>query len=85
MQAHVEVACLLRSKKNSHRGGALASSLQSFETDLPGSDENLIGLMAVNRELVAPTEAPNGSNHVVPDMDSTEMLGRIWVLRVPGG
>ena len=36
------------------------------------SEENLLGLMAVNRELVAQAEAPDGSDRVVLDMDSTE-------------
>jgi len=36
------------------------------------SDENLIGLMAVNRELIAQAEASDDSERVVLDMDSTE-------------
>jgi len=36
------------------------------------SDENLIGLMAVNRELVAQAQAREQSERVVLDMDSTE-------------
>ncbi len=63
---------LIGSKKNWDRGGALTSRLQSFEAELLASDENLIGLMAVNRELVAQAEAPDGSDRVVLDMDSTE-------------
>ena len=35
-------------------------------------DENLIGLMAVNRELVAQAEGCGESERVVLDMDSTE-------------
>ena len=63
---------LLGSKKNWNRGGALTSRLQSFETGLLAGDENLIGLMAVNRELIAQAEAGDESECVVLDMDSTE-------------
>ena len=52
---------LLGSKKNWDRGGALTSGLQSFEAELLASEENLLGLMTVNRELVAQVEAPGGS------------------------
>jgi hypothetical protein len=62
---------LLASKKNWDRGGALTSRLQTFETELLASDENLIGLMAVNRELIAQAEGDD-SERVVLDMDSTE-------------
>ena len=48
---------LLGSKKNWDRGAALTSRLQSFETGMLAGDENLIGLMAVNRELIAQAEA----------------------------
>ena len=44
---------LLGSKKSWDRAGALTSRLQSFETGMLASDEILIGLMAVNRELFA--------------------------------
>ena len=63
---------LIGSKKNWARGGALTSRLQSFEAGLLAGDENLIGLMAVNRELVAQAETSNDSDRVVLDMDSTE-------------
>ncbi len=36
------------------------------------SEENLLGLMAVNRELVAQAETQDDSERVVLDMDSTE-------------
>jgi hypothetical protein len=62
---------LLGSKKNWDRGGALTSRLQTFETELLASDENLIGLMAVSRELIAQAEGDD-SERVVLDMDSTE-------------
>ena len=63
---------LIGSKKNWDRGGALTSRLQSFEAELLASEENLLGLMAVNRELVAQAQAQDESERVVLDMDSTE-------------
>ena len=63
---------LIGSKKNWDRGAALTSRLQSFETGMLAGDENLIGLMAVNRELVAQAEGCGESERVVLDMDSTE-------------
>ena len=63
---------LIGSKKNWDRGAALTSRLQSFEAELLASEENLLGLMTLNRELVAQAEAPDGSERVVLDMDSTE-------------
>ncbi len=63
---------LLGPKKNWDRGAALTSRLQSFETGMLASDENLIGLMAVNREFIAEAEACDDSDRVVLDMDSTE-------------
>ena len=55
---------LIGSKKNWDRGAALTSRLQSFETGILASDENLIGLMAINRELVAQAEAADDSERV---------------------
>ena len=63
---------LIGSKKNWDRGGALTSRRQSFEAELLASEENLLGLMAVNRELVAQAETQDESERVVLDMDSTE-------------
>ena len=63
---------LIGSQKNWDRGGALTSRLQSFETEMLASEENLLGLMAVNRELVAQAETQDDSERVVLDMDSTE-------------
>ena len=63
---------LIGSKKNWDRGGALTSRLQSFETGILAGDENLSGLLAVNRELLAQAEAGDASDRVVLDMDSTE-------------
>jgi hypothetical protein len=66
---------LIGSKKNWDRGGALTSRLQSFETGMLADEENLIGLMTVNRELVARAEGGDESGRVVLDMDSTEKPG----------
>ena len=63
---------LIGTKKNWDRGAALTSTLHGFETEMLAKEENLVGLMAVNRELVAQAEAPDDSERVVLDMDSTE-------------
>ena len=63
---------LIGSQKNWDRGGALTSRRQTFEAELLASEENLVGLMALNRELVAQAEGYDKSDRVVLDMDSTE-------------
>ena len=63
---------LIGTKKNWDRGAALTSTLHGFETEMLAKEENLVGLMAVNRELVAQAEAPDDSERVVLDMDSPE-------------
>ena len=63
---------LIGSKRNWDRGAALTSTLHGFETEMLASEENLLGLMAVNRELVAQAETAIDSDRVVLDMDSTE-------------
>ena len=40
---------LIGSKKNWDRGGTLTSRLQSFEAELLATEENLLGLIGVNR------------------------------------
>ena len=55
------------------RGAALTSRLQSFETELLTQEENLAGLAALNRELIAKAEAIDSPRRVVLDMDSTEI------------
>jgi hypothetical protein len=55
------------------RGAALTSRLQSFETELLTQEENLSGLAAINRELIARAEAIDSPQRVVLDMDSTEI------------
>src|SRR5918992_3981996 len=47
---------LIGSEKIWERGAALTSRLQSFETELLTQDENLAGLAAINRQLLARTE-----------------------------
>ena len=64
---------LIGSEKVLERGAALTSRFQSFETELLTQAENLAGLAALNRELVAKGEAIASSRRVVLDMDSTEV------------
>jgi hypothetical protein len=54
------------------RGAALTSTLHWFETEVLTKEENLIGLMALNRGAVGRAESLDGSEHVVLDMDSSE-------------
>ena len=51
----------------------MTSRLQSFETELLTQNENLAGLAALSRELVARAEAIDSPRRVVLDMDSTEI------------
>ena len=55
------------------RGAALTSRVHSFETELLTQDENLTGLAAINRALLARVEAMESSRRVVLDIDSTEI------------
>jgi hypothetical protein len=64
---------LISSEKIWERGAALTSRLQSFETEVLARDENLAGLEAINRGLIAQAEAIDSSQRVVLDMDSTEI------------
>jgi DDE family transposase len=64
---------LIGSRKIWERGAALTSRLQSFETELLTQADNLAGLAALNRELVARAEALDSSRRTVLDMDSTEI------------
>src|SRR5574337_176082 len=63
---------LMGSKKVWERGVALTSTLHWFETDLLAREENLTGLVRLNRELVARAEGVGSSQRVVLDMDSSE-------------
>jgi Transposase DDE domain group 1 len=64
---------LIGSHKICERGAALTSRLQSFETEVLTQEENLAGLAALNRELVATADAIDSPRRVVLDMDSTEI------------
>src|SRR5712664_2228206 len=64
---------LIGSRKIWERGAALTSRLQSFETEVLTQEENLAGLAALNRELVAKAEAIASPRRIVLDMDSTEI------------
>ena len=66
---------LIGSRKIWERGAALTSRLQSFETEVLTQEENLAGLAALNRELIARAEAIDSPRRVVLDMDSTEISG----------
>ena len=54
------------------RGAALTSTLHWFETELLTREENLVGLMAVNREVLAQAEMATRVDRIVLDMDSSE-------------
>ena len=64
---------LIGSKKILERGAALTSRLQSFETGVLTQEDNLAGLAALNRDLIAKAEAIDSPRRVVLDMDSTEI------------
>jgi hypothetical protein len=64
---------LMGSERIWERGAALTSRVQSFETGLLSQEENLSGLAAINRELIARAEAIDSPQRVVLDMDSTEI------------
>ena len=63
---------LIGSPKLWDRGAALTSTLHWFETELLTREENLVGLMAVNREVLAQAERPTRADRIVLDMDSSE-------------
>jgi hypothetical protein len=64
---------LIGSRKIWERGAALTSRLQSFETEVLTQEENLAGLAALNRELLARVEDITSPHRVVLDTDSTEV------------
>ena len=64
---------LIGSRRIWERGAALTSRLQSFETEVLTQADNLAGLAALNRELVARAEAIDSPRRVVLDLDSTEI------------
>ena len=63
---------LISSQRIWDRGAALTSTLHWFETELLTREENLIGLMALNRETLGQAESLDASDRVVLDMDSSE-------------
>ena len=63
---------LISSQRIWDRGAALTSTLHWFETELLTKEENLIGLMALNRETVGQVDSLDSSDRVVLDMDSSE-------------
>jgi hypothetical protein len=64
---------LIGSEKIWERGAALTSRLQSFETEVLAQEENVAGLEAINRDLIAKAETVDSPQRVVLDMDSTEI------------
>jgi Transposase DDE domain group 1 len=64
---------LIGSEQLWERGAALTSRAHSFETDLLTQDENLAGLAAINRELIAKVDPVDTPQRVVLDIDSTEI------------
>jgi hypothetical protein len=68
---------LMGSERIWERGAALTSRVQSFEAELLTQEENLSGLAAINRELIARAEGIDSPQGVVLDMDSTETPG-VW-------
>ena len=63
---------LISSQRIWDRGAALTSTLHWFETELLTKEENLIGLMALNRGTLGQAESFDSSDRVVLDMDSSE-------------
>ena len=63
---------LIGSPKLWDRGAALTSTLHWFETELLTQAKNLVGLRAVNREVLAQAEMATRADRVVLDMDSSE-------------
>src|SRR6266571_7210345 len=63
---------LISSQRIWDRGAALTSTLHWFETELLTKEENLIRLMALNRETLGQAESLDCSRRVVLDMDSSE-------------
>jgi len=63
---------LIGSPKIWDRGAAPTSTLHWFETELLTREENLLGLMAVNRDVLAQAESPDRADRIVLDMDSSE-------------
>ena len=54
------------------QSAALTSTLHWFETELLTHEDNLVGLMAVNRDLIGQAETFDRADRIVLDMDSSE-------------
>ena len=63
---------LIGSPTRLDRRAALTSTLHWFETELLTRDDNLDGLMAVNRDLIGQAEMFDRADRIVLDMDSSE-------------
>ena len=63
---------LIGSPTRLDRRAALTSTLHWFETELLTRDDNLDGLMAVNRDLIGQAETFDRADRIVLDMDSSE-------------
>ena len=63
---------LIGSPKRWDRGAALTSTLHWFETELLTQEENLVGLRAMHREVLAHAGMPTRAGRIVLDMDSSE-------------
>jgi Transposase DDE domain group 1 len=63
---------LIGSPKRWDRSAALTSTLHWYETELLMRGENLVGLMAVNRDLIGQADRFDHADRVLLDMDSSE-------------
>ena len=63
---------LIGSPQRWDRGAALTSTLHWFETELLTREENLVGLKAVNRAVLAQADMATHADRIVLDMDSSE-------------
>ncbi len=61
--------CLIGSPTRWDRSAALTSTLHWFETELLTREENLVGLMAVNRDVIGQVQTFDRADRVVLDMD----------------
>ena len=63
---------LIGSPKRWDRSAALTSTVHWFETELLTHEGNLVGLVAVNRDLIEQAETCDRADRIVLDMDSSE-------------
>ncbi len=74
---------LIGSPKRWDRRAALTSTLHWFETELLTREENLVGLMVVNRDLIGQVETFDHADRVVLDMGLQREPGA-WAARRRG-